>query len=469
MTQLRRLTGLPLPIIFLITISGVFSCIRDKGTSPEPDEGASITMAVFADNHYYDPSMGTSSDAFLDYIAKDRKLIAESHAIMEATVSLINNETAEIVLVAGDLTKDGSRRSHEAVVGFLEQIEAAGKIVYVIPGNHDIDNPNSYSFPDGSDPVPVPTITSSEFEQIYQNFGFAEAIARDPNSLTYIAEPKEGIWIFGMDDCNYENKYPDLNKTAGRFSEATLNWIINKISEAKSQGITPIGMVHHGILEHFPGKVNVFPDYVIDSWKEVSSALADAGMKLVFTGHYHANDIASSLDTDIIASSENGFIVDIETGSSLTWRCPYRMVELNGPSQLVDITTKIIMQINYDTKGLDFQTYARQFLDTGMPSIVIDELQSILGLDEAMALAIEPIVTPTLIIHFHGDEPSMLDPAISENIALMQSDPDVMTQILGNLLYGIWHDKTPDNDVTINLRNGEITNNAVLAKWAVNY
>jgi 3',5'-cyclic AMP phosphodiesterase CpdA len=457
-----RLTGLMHRIIFISMVLLGFSCIRDKGISPEPGGGASITMAVFSDPHYYDPSMGTNSDAFLEYIAQDRKLIAESHAIMEATVSLINNETAEIVLVAGDLTKDGSRRSHEAVVGFLEQIEAAGKIVYVIPGNHDIDNPNSFSFPDGSDPVPVPTISSSEFEQIYQDFGFSEAIARDPNSLTYIAEPKEGIWIFGMDACNYENKYPDLNKTAGRFSEATLNWILNKISEAKSQGITPIGMVHHGILEHFPGKVNVFPDYVIDSWKEVSTALADAGMKLVFTGHYHANDIVSKI-------SEKGFIVDIETGSTLTWRCPYRMVDLNGSTQLTDITTKVITQINYDTKGLDFQIYAYQFLATGMPSIVIDELQSILGLDEATALAIEPVVTPTLIAHFHGDELSMLVPAISEQIAQMQSNPDVMAQILGNLLYGIWHDDTPDNDVTVNLRNGEITNNAVLAKWAVNF
>ncbi len=40
-----------------------------------------------------------------------------------------------VLLVAGDLTKDGARQSHEGMVEVLTQLEAAGKTVYVVPGN----------------------------------------------------------------------------------------------------------------------------------------------------------------------------------------------------------------------------------------------------------------------------------------------------------------------------------------------
>jgi len=408
-----------------------------------------MTMAIFTDPHYYDPALGTTSDAFAEYMVNDRKLVPESKAILEATVSLINAEDVEVVLVPGDLTKDGEKQCHEQVADYLAQIEATGKKVYVVPGNHDIDNPHAYSYPDGSDPVAIPTITPAEFRQIYLDYGYDEAIAEDPASLSYIARPKDGIWILGMDVCNYNDKFADLSKTGGAFSEATLNWVLEKLEEAKEKNITVIGMMHHGIVEHFPGMRNVFSDYLVKDWETICTDLAEAGLKLVFTGHHHATDIAK-------AEGDDGFIVDVQTGSTVTWTCPYRIISLDGTSQIVNIDNRVITEINYDTQGLDFQTYAQQFLMAGLPSLVVEELQK-LGVDEAGAMQIEPIVTPTFAMYYHGDEPLAQDPAIMAAISQMLTDPDIMTQILGMMLDGIWNDDTPDSDVLINLKTGEIT------------
>src|SRR4030066_1513165 len=120
------------------------------------------SFIVFSDPHIYDPNLGTEGQAFEDYLADDRKLLRESAEIMEAAVAAIEDEKASLVLVPGDLTKDGERVSHELAVGYLSQLEASGKQVYVVPGNHDVKNGHSFKYV-GDKTERVPNITSVEF------------------------------------------------------------------------------------------------------------------------------------------------------------------------------------------------------------------------------------------------------------------------------------------------------------------
>ena len=84
------------------------------------------SFIVFSDPHIYDTSLGTEGEAFESYLADDRKLLRESTEILESAVAAIENEKASFVLIAGDMTKDGERSSHELVVSYLEQLEASG-------------------------------------------------------------------------------------------------------------------------------------------------------------------------------------------------------------------------------------------------------------------------------------------------------------------------------------------------------
>ena len=48
--------------------------------------------------------------------------------------------------------------------------------------------------------------------------------------------------------------------------------------------------MHHGIVEHFMGESVIFPDYLVDNWSARADELMQAGLKVIFTGHFHAND-----------------------------------------------------------------------------------------------------------------------------------------------------------------------------------
>jgi len=425
----------------------LISCSEDDDPAAPLPQNPAAVIAVFSDPHYFDPDLVGDGSAFETYISRDRKLLAESHALTEAAVAGILATDAEIVLVPGDLTKDGERSSHERFASFLAQLEAAGKAVFVVPGNHDVRNPNAVRYED-DDTVPVANVTEQEFAQIYAAYGFEEAIARDPSSLTYVAEPVDGIWIFGMDVCRYQQNdgraYPE---TGGRFFPETEAWVKARLQEARNQGKTVFGVMHHGMLEHFQGqKLNpVSSNYVVDDWARISSEFAELGMHVVFTGHFHSNDIVSR-------ATGNSFIYDIETGALVTWPSPWRIVRLQSDRTL-QISTRYIESIQYDTKGKAFQDYAYDYLSSGMRNLVATILVSMFGLGEAEAQSYSPIMSDAFITHYRGDETMTAE--AQELIVELQRAGDVNSLLMASALQALLTDLPPaDNTLTIDLETG---------------
>ena len=224
--------------LFLLFLSMmVLSCSKDENNT---NENASITakIIVFSDPHYFDPSLGASGAAFENYLVNDRKLIAESDAIMQELVSQILSSDAKIVVVPGDLTKDGEKICHEKFALYLKQLKDAGKIVIVAPGNHDVNNPNSVNYV-GDGTRSIPNISPIEFKQIYNDYGYGSAYAKDSNSLSYAVEPIKGVVFIVMDALKYG---VGSWATSGKFSESTFAWTLNQIAIAKAQNKTVFGV-----------------------------------------------------------------------------------------------------------------------------------------------------------------------------------------------------------------------------------
>lgn len=434
--------------LFVLALSmfALNSCSDDDDDAN--DKQTTFKMAIVADPHYYDPSLGTTSEDFQKALAGDRKMFVECKSINDAAIAMIKNEDVDFVVVAGDLTKDGEKINHEKFAAYCAEIEASGKKVYVVPGNHDVNNPHSYKYPDGAAKTSEPTVTAAEFEQIYNDFGFADAIARDPNSLTYVVEPQNGIWLIMMDPCNYDDRFPDISRTAGKFSEDNLLWIKNKISEGVDAGKTVFGCMHHGIVEHFPSMDMIFEDYLVRDWKTIAQDFASLGMRVVFTGHHHATDISKLEDG-------GDYIFDVQTGSLVTWTSPYRVVNFDSESKIMQIENILIEDISYDLSGVDFQTYAEEFLESGLPPLIVAQLQG-MGLSEAEAQAASVLVTPTMMAYYRGDETLHADQTVISGVNQMISAGG-MQAMLGGLLMGIWNDPTLDGDVMIDLSTGAIS------------
>lgn len=406
-----------------------------------------LKIAIISDPHYYSPSLGTTGKAFQTYLANDRKMIAESHELLTSAIAIIKNEKPNILLVSGDLTKDGEKINHQTFATFMKDIKNSGIKVFVVPGNHDVLNPQSYSYKDSTTTF-IPNITAAEFAQIYSEFGYGDAVYRDPNSLSYIAEPVSGVWLFCMDACRY-NENTTSAVTGGKFSASTLSWILDKLAEAKTKNKVVLGMMHHGVLEHYTGQKTLFTDYVIDDYKNVSNLFASNGMRFVFTGHYHAQDITRGTFT-------NGTdIYDIETGSLVTYPSPVRIVKVT-PDVKLDIYSKFIDSINYNTNGKTFKQYAKDYLIAGMNDLAYAMLTAPVqyggyGIDAATAQQLAPIIANAFTAHYSGDE--LPDAATLATIQNFIKSSDPATVMLGQSIGSLWTDLPPADNKTLILPN----------------
>ena len=103
-----------------------------------------IKIAVISDLHVMAPELLVKEgDAFEAYLNRDRKMLRESTEILDTLASDILDLKPDLVLVTGDLTKDGERASHQIVASQLQRLVDAGIQVLVVPGNHDINNPDA--------------------------------------------------------------------------------------------------------------------------------------------------------------------------------------------------------------------------------------------------------------------------------------------------------------------------------------
>ncbi len=428
--------------IWLVCLLAASSSCYDSGAEI-PVYHPSVKMLVFSDPHYFDPSLGTSGSAFEEYLAHDRKLIAESDAIMRAMVGLVAAENPQVVLVPGDLTKDGEALSHQSMAAYLMQMKAGGRKVFVVPGNHDIENGAASSY-SGNTATPVPAISAGEFADIYKDLGYGDAIDRDSNSLSYVAEIVPGLWLLALDSCIYGDA-PGSSLTSGRFLDGTKAWIQARLDEAKRRGVRVIAMMHHGVIEHFANQALIFPEYLVNDRNAVGSLLSKGNVGVVFTGHFHANDISQG-----IPSGSNKSIYDVETGSTVTYPCPYRVVDLSDDT--LAITTKHVTDIDYDLGGAsDFQTYARSSLRIGLEGLIASLIEAPpYSMDPTVAGQIAPWLGDGLVAHYAGDEVMTTD--AQTDIQTLLSSSDVTEELAGTMLRSIWTDlPPPDNTVILDL------------------
>lgn len=432
-----------LAIAFLFS-QVLVSCEKDfKNIPPFNGHGSDgkkqLKIAVVSDIHYMHPSLlvnnGAAGTAFQNYLNQDPKLVQYSDPIFRKVMEDLKDERPDILLVTGDITKDGEKISHQAMAGFFQQMQRTGIKVYVVPGNHDINNAKAKRF-DGNNAYPVDMTSKNDFAVIYKDFGYGAAIARDVNSLSYVAQPFPGLRIISIDASKYEEYGPDGDVAAGRIKPATLTWVLQQMAIAKQQHASVFAMMHHNLIEHYAGQSQLDPGYVIDDWQNVANTLADAGLKIIFTGHYHANDIASY--------SHNGNqLFDIETGSLVTAPIPYRYI--TADQDRLNISTKNVKMVKADFPGgLGFEAYSNVFLSQHLDGYFNYFLSAKLGAPAQLAAMAAPLFRNGIMAHFAGDE--MLPPAEKQKI-------DGLGPELSGIVTTLWTDTgEKDNTNSISYR-----------------
>ena len=298
-------------------------------------------IVIISDTHLLAPELVTPGKAIDLAEAKDIKMMTMSDEIMSAITDSIIAISPDLVLIAGDLTNNGERLSHERMAWHLDQMAAHGIRPLVIPGNHDCNNPYAVCY-DGDGTSPTATVTRDEFARIYRNYGYGKTSLRDPASLSYCCEPIKGIVVIGidsnMDELNTltaRGDSADTYHTAGRVKPETLQWVIDQATDAKKHGKQVIAMMHHHLVKHFERQDQLLANYIVMGHDSIARQLMEAGVHTIFTGHLHVTDAATMHNADRTDS-----ITEISTGSAICYPFTMRVATLGDGNNELDVATR---------------------------------------------------------------------------------------------------------------------------------
>lgn len=349
-------------------------------------------LAVISDVHLMAPSLlQKEGKAFDNYIANDRKMLVESFELLDSVSKHLIAYQPQIIFITGDLTKDGERISHQLLVDrYLKPLKAQGIRIYVVPGNHDVNNPHAKVY-NGDNAQRTTTVSAKDFTYIYNDYGYGEALATDPNSLSYVVQLDDKTRLIAVDACRYEdnNFDKDICVTAGRIKPQTMDFIQAEAQKAHKLGMNVIMMMHHGIVSHFKWQDKIMKEYLVNNWKKDAKRLAQMGIKVCFTGHFHAQDISNKYG-----------LTDIETGSTVSYPHPYRLIDVDKDKRTLQIRTEKVesltsMKDSKETLQQKSERFATSALSGVMetmvpkkvPSEVKTECAQVLGEAYAMHLA----------------------------------------------------------------------------------
>ncbi|PKL16662.1 MAG: hypothetical protein CVV49_15130 [Spirochaetae bacterium HGW-Spirochaetae-5] len=408
--------------------------IAEKNSYPES------SIIVFTDPHYYPESLGVNTKLFYDSLADDKKFLANGQQVIKSAIAEMSQLSADFIILSGDLTKDGEYTSHEEFAELLKKLEESGKPVYVVPGNHDINNGIAFDY-SGESPRKTATVTPEDFRNIYNEYGYKEAVHKDKTSLSYIAEPVKGLWLFCLDSNKWRENKPDKHVVSGgTFYPETLSWIEEMLIESKKQKKAVMISMHHAVMEHFKGQRKFYKDFVIDNHEDISRLFAAYGVSLVFTGHYHAQDITQKHFAEF-----NKTLYDIETGSFVTYPLPYRQITITNDQKAV---VKTVHMKKPKFEGMDTTEYSRKRYYDITLKMVNDAMGKYL-VSDAGQKKLGPQITEAYILHLYGDEPVQADILDADGVGFFGS---IALKLKKDLIFGWRTDFPPaDNNVILDL------------------
>ena len=353
-------------------------------------------IVVASDIHVMAPSLlpkgAETTEAWTTYYAGQRKMLQQSAAIFDQFVTNVLSQKPTAVFIAGDLTKDGEKDSHQYVKNGLITLRENGIKAFVIPGNHDFDGagaPTQFNA-DGTT-SDVDALAESEFADFYTGFGYGDENSEyDPNSLSYVAEPMEGLALLAID-----------SHTAS-ISEKTLEWLYTKATEKRNAGKQVIAMMHHPLFPHITGANMFIETYNIKDYEDVRDSLINAGVNVILTGHFHTSDIAKDWKDD-----EGKAIYDINTGSLISYPCDYRILTRSADKATLDVATASIVPTGMTADECKTWLHAR------MKSIATKKMNDKAGAMAAMAATyinnLAEFAANLFILHAEGDENASTD------------------------------------------------------------
>lgn len=317
-----------------------------------------LKFYLLTDTHYFEESLGAEGKAYEEYMKTEAFYLKESSAINKAVFKkLKEDKETELIIIPGDLSKDGEYESHKSLIRELNALKDAGKKIFVLTAGHDFNETGrGYK---NDEFVGSKGTEFKELYNLYYEFGYKDALSVDEETLSYIAEIAENTRLLAL---NCDSK----KETKGTIDERLLEWVKEQLEDAQKVGARVIAMCHYPVIPSVP-VFDLVGDAHVKNWREIASFLADNGVELVLTGHMHIQSINE------FTSESGNKLYDICTATTVGTPGKYRKIEITEDG------TMNVKSINVEGFSLpdEFKT-AEEFFDWRFKYSVKNKINKIL-------------------------------------------------------------------------------------------
>ena len=335
--MMNRIRGKVLPMMLLTLCAGLAFCAEGHAEA----SSSGFRAVIASDLHYIAPELTDGGPGYQQTLKNgDSKFMPYVEEITDAFLDEVLADPPDVVLLTGDLTFNGAEISHRRLAGKLQRLEDAGIPVLVLPGNHDVYNENAALYRGGSFER-VPFASGESFAEIYRDFGPGEALSADSDSLSYVWQLNEQVWIMMLDE-NTAHDFCGL-------SDRSFQWIEAQLQKAREEGRFVLVAGHQNVFQH-----SIFRGgYVIQGAQRLQELLRRYGVPLCLSGHLHTQHV----------QSEDG-LTEIATSALCSYPCQYAVLTAEDG------------RLRYGTRRLDLAAWAER---NGRPDAVFQDFAGAAG------------------------------------------------------------------------------------------
>lgn len=304
---------------------------------------APVRIMAVSDLHYLASDLYAESEIFLSAISRgDGKATMYSRELLDGLLEEVRHQQPDLLVISGDLTFNGERKSHEELAASLAVLVNEGIPVAVIPGNHDINNTSAVHYLKyGYEPADA--VSAEDFRNIWQGFTASEISGQ---GISGVVKLRDNVWVVMGDYSVYEYGVAPF----GLATTQHLYWLDQVTKAAGEEDARLISVSHQGLVPHMAFAAG---SYIVNDGDKVLNRLAEAGCLVNLSGHMHLQHILRAQNiTDIATgawsmSPHRYGIVTVDPDGSVAYDA-YTLCPEHAETGLTDNTRRFFRTVTMD-------------------------------------------------------------------------------------------------------------------------
>ena len=331
-----------------------------------------LVLYVLTDTHYISEKMWEEGDPINNREKGDQIAIKSTPQILRTFIEkILADDEAKHVLITGDLINSGDKQSHLDFIQELKPLTDAGKHVYVTTATHDYAGEGE----DGDENIfhatyygkdecrPAERVGKKDLLPLYYDFGPAQSDSVHETG-SYSLPIQEGYRLIAINDNGNGRSH------CGLFEDG-MQWLSDEIDRANAAGETVLTAVHHPVISPWPIYSHLVEFEMYGGYKELSRLLCEKGVRVIFTGHTHVQNIQKYTD------EQGRFFYDVSTTAMSTPEGKMRKIVFDPETKTLHVTSIGIETIKgLDTHGKSAKDYIYSLNFIGLLENALPDLKT---------------------------------------------------------------------------------------------